>query len=258
MSAAVRILAVAANTLREAVRNRVLYSLVFFALGMIALGVVLSSLSYVEQDRILQDVGLAAIRIFGVAIAIFVGVGLIHKEVERRTIHTVLSKPVTRAEFLLGKYLGLVATLWLQVAIMSVGFVLVSLSAGAELSLGHAAALGLVACELAVMVGVATLFSSFTTPLLASLFSCGIFVAGSFSRDLRDLGAQSDLGWVQDMTSVLYRFLPDLEAFDLTVQAVHGLPIGASDLWLPIAYGAGYAGLLLLAAIAAFERRDFR
>jgi hypothetical protein len=108
------------------------------------------------------------------------------------------------------------------------------------------------------MVGVATLFSSFTTPLLASLFSCGIFVAGSFSRDLRDLGAQSDLGWVQDTTSVLYRFLPDLEAFDLTVQAVHGLPIGASDLWLPLAYGAGYAGLLLLAAIAAFERRDFR
>ncbi len=203
MSAVVRILAVAGNTLREAVRNRVLYTLVFFALGMIGLGVVLSTLSYVEQERILQDVGLAAIRIFGVAIAIFVGVGLIHKEVERRTIHTILSKPVARAEFLLGKYLGLVATLWLQVAIMSLGFAVVSLAAGAELTSRHAAALSLVAVELAVMVGVATLFSSFTTPLLASLFSCGIFVAGTLSRERpagprravrRRLGAARDGG----------------------------------------------------------------
>ncbi|MEN8185255.1 MAG: ABC transporter permease subunit, partial [Myxococcota bacterium] len=136
MSSLVRILAIAENTIREAVRNRVLYTLVFFAVGMILLGVVLSTLSYVEQERILQDVGLAAIRIFGVAIAIFVGVGLIHKEVDRRTIHTVLSKPITRAEFLLGKVLGLVATLWSQVAIMSLAFVAVSWTTGAPLHAG--------------------------------------------------------------------------------------------------------------------------
>ena len=113
-----------------------------------------------ERERILQDVGLAAIRFFGAAIAIFMGVGLIHREVERRTIYTILSKPVTRARFLAGKYLGLVATLWLQLAIMVAAFVVVSLASGAPLGRGHAIALGLVAVELAVVVAFATLFST--------------------------------------------------------------------------------------------------
>jgi ABC-type transport system involved in multi-copper enzyme maturation permease subunit len=258
MRALARIVAVAGNTLREAVRNRVLYTFLFFAVGLIGLGVVLSTLSYVEQERILQDVGLAAIRIFGVAIAVFVGVGLIHKEVDRRTIHTILSKPVSRTEFLLGKYLGLVTTLWLQVAVMAVAFVIVSVAAGAPLGAGHAAAIGLLAVELSLVVGIATLFSCFTTPLLASLFSCGLFLAGHLSRDLRALGAQSDLVAVRHVTGFLYRVLPDLQGFNLTIEAVHGLPLTASDVWLPVVYGAGYTGLLLLAAMAIFERRDFR
>jgi ABC-type transport system involved in multi-copper enzyme maturation permease subunit len=258
MSALARIAAVAGNTLREAVRSRVLYTLLFFAVGIISLGVLLSTLSYVEQERILQDVGLAAIRLFGVAIAIFVGVGLLHREVDRRTIHTILSKPISRAEFLLGKYAGLVATLWLLVAIMAVAFVAVSLAVRAPLGAGHAAAIGLVALELSLLAAIATLFSSFTTPLLASLFSCGLFLAGHLSRDLRALGAQADQGWVRDVTAVLYRVLPDLQGFDLGIQAVHGLPIAASDVWLPLAYGVGYTGLLLLGAVAIFERRDFR
>jgi ABC-type transport system involved in multi-copper enzyme maturation permease subunit len=225
---------------------------------MISLGVLLSTLSYVEQERILQDVGLAAIRVFGVAIAIFVGVGLLHREVDRRTIHTILSKPISRGEFLLGKYAGLVATLWLLVGVMAVAFVGVSALAGAPIHPGHAAALLLVAGELSLLAGVATLFSAFTTPLLASLFSCGLFVAGHLSRDLRALGAQSDQAMVREVTAVLYRVLPDLEGFNLTIQAVHGLPIAASDVWLPLAYGVGYTGLLLLVAVTIFERRDFR
>ena len=123
-----RVTAIATNTLREAIRNKVLYVLLFFALLLISTGVLLSTLSYVERDRILQDVGLAAIRLFGAAMAIFLGVGLIHKEVDRRTIYTVLSKPLSRAEFLLGKYLGLVATLWLQMVVMGLGFVAINKS----------------------------------------------------------------------------------------------------------------------------------
>jgi ABC-type transport system involved in multi-copper enzyme maturation permease subunit len=114
-----RIRTLAANTVREAVRNRVLYVLLFFALVLIGTGVLLSTLSYVERERILQDVGLASIRLFGAAIALFVGVGLIHKEVDRRTIFTILSKPVARSEFLVGKFAGLVVTIWLQVAVMA-------------------------------------------------------------------------------------------------------------------------------------------
>ena len=258
MSSLLRIQTIAVNTVREAVRSKVLYVLLFFALVLIGTGVLLSTLSYVEQERILQDVGLAAMRLFGVAIAIFVGVGLLHKEVDRRTIHTILSKPISRGEFLLGKYAGLVATLWLLVAVMALAFVVVSLLAGAKLRGGHAAAIGLVGAELSLVVAIATLFSAFTTPLLASLFSCGLFLAGHLSRDLRGLGAQSDQALVRAATAALYRVLPDLKGFDLGIQAVHGLPIAASDVWLPLAYGVGYTGLLLLAAVTIFERRDFR
>ena len=117
MSSLARIWTIARNTLREAVRNKVLYALLFFAIFIIGTGVVLSGLSYVESERILQDFGFAAIRLFSVAIAIFVGVSLIHREVERRTVYTILSKPISRAEFLLGKYVGLVVTIWMQMAI---------------------------------------------------------------------------------------------------------------------------------------------
>ena len=116
--------------MREAIRNRVLYTLLFFALALIGTGVLLSTLSYVERERILQDVGFAAIRIFAVAIAIFVGIGLVHREVDRRTIFTILSKPISRSEFLLGKYLGLLLTLWLQIASWALGFVAISLLVG--------------------------------------------------------------------------------------------------------------------------------
>jgi len=258
MKRLVRVLALAGNTVREAVRNKVLYTLVFFAVGLIGTGVLLSTLSYVEQERILQDVGLAAIRLFGVAIAIFVGVGLIHREVDRRTIYTILSKPVSRTEFLLGKYLGLVATLWLQVAIMAVAFVAVSLLAGAPLGMGHAAAIGLIAVELMVVVAIATFFSSFTTPMLASLFTAGLFLVGTLSRDLRDIGLHSSSEGVRRVLVALYRALPDLESFNLSIQAVHGLPIAATDVWLPVLYATGYAGLVLLFAVVIFERRDFR
>jgi ABC-type transport system involved in multi-copper enzyme maturation permease subunit len=186
-----RILAIAMNTVREAIRDRVLYTLLFFALALIGTGVLVSTLSYVEGDRILQDVGFAAIRVFGVAIAIFVGIGLVHREVDRRTIFTILSKPISRSEFLLGKYVGLLLTLWLQIAVMGLGFVVVSWLAGASIGSVHAAALGLVGAEVAVVVAIALLFSAFTSPMLASLFTAALGVIGHLSRDLRNLGAQS-------------------------------------------------------------------
>jgi ABC-type transport system involved in multi-copper enzyme maturation permease subunit len=253
-----RVAVIAANTVREAVRNRVLYVLLFFALLLIGTGVLLASLSYVERERILQSVGLAALRLCGAAIAVFVGVGLIHKEVDRRTIYTILSKPVSRSEFLLGKYAGLVATIWIQVAIMSACFVAVSLLAGAPLGAGHAAAIGLAAMELAVLVAVATLFSSFTTPMLASLFTAGFYLVGHVTRDLRELGRASGSSAVEGTTALMHRVLPDLESFNVTVQAVHGLPLPGAEVGLALLYGLGYASVLLVVATLIFERRDFR
>jgi ABC-type transport system involved in multi-copper enzyme maturation permease subunit len=253
-----RVLAIAQNTVREAIRSRVLYTLLFFAIALIGTGVLVSTLSYVESDRILQDVGFAAIRTFGVAIAIFVGIGLVHKEVDRRTLFTILSKPIARGEFLLGKYLGLLATLALQIAVMAACFAVVSWLAGAPLGAAHAAALLGIGAEVAVVVAVALLFSSFTTPMLASLFTAGLWLIGHLSRDLRALGAQSQSGGVTQVTEALYRALPDLEAFDFSLHAVHHLPLTASDIWLPMLYAFGYVVLALLAATWIFERRDFR
>ncbi len=249
---------IATNTVREAIRNKLLYVLLFFAIALILAGALLSSLSYVESERILQDIGLAAIRLFSVAIAIFVGVNLIHKEVDRRTVYTILSKPLSRTEFLLGKYLGLVLTIWMQMAVMVMAFAGVSLATGAPLTPTHAAAFFLTGIELALVVALATLFSSFTTPMLASFFSGGLWFVGHLTRDLRDLGAASDLETVQRLTALLHRVLPDLESFNLSIEAAHGLPVVASDLWLPLLYGGGYVAILLVAATALFGRRDFR
>ena len=258
MNSVARIVTIAANTLREAIRSKLLYTLLFFSIALIGSGVFLSSLSYVETERILQDIGLAAIRLFSVAIAIFVGVGLVHKEVDRRTVYTILSKPLSRSEFLIGKYVGLVATIWLQMSIMVAAFVAISVATGSPLGAGHAAAFALIAVELALVVAVATLFSSFTTPMLASYFSVGVWLVGHTTRNLRDLGANSDSEAVQRMTGLLHRYLPDLESFNLTTEAAHGLPVTTADVWLPVVYGGGYILIILVLATTLFERRDFR
>ena len=253
-----RIWTLALNTAREAVRNKLLYSLLFFAILMILSGVAMAALSYVERERILQDIGIASIRLFSVAIAIFVGVDLIHKEVERRTVYTILSKPLSRAEFLLGKYLGLVLIIWLQMLVMVLFFAGLSALTGAPLGLSHLAAFALTAVELAVVVAIATLFSAFTTPMLASFFSCGVWMSGHLTRELRDHGAASDLPLARELTAWMHRILPDLESFNLSIEASHQLPVAASDVWLPALYGAGYVVVLLVAAAGIFERRDFR
>ena len=250
--------AIAANTVRDALRNRVLYILVFFAVVMIGTSVVLASLSYVERERILQDVGFSAIRLFGAAIAIFMGVGLIHREVERRTIYTILSKPVTRAQFLAGKYLGLVATLWLQLGIMVAAFVGVSFLSGAPLHAGHFVALGLVAVELAVVVAFATLFSSFATPFLAACYSVGLYLVGHLTRDLRGLGAASDSVAVQEVTLWIHRVFPDLSALNRGIEAVHDLPIPPHEVGFAVLMGVAWSLGFLLVAVVVFERRDFR
>lgn len=252
------IVALAHNTLREAVRNRILYALLFFAVLMIGSGAILSSLSYVENQRILQDVGLAAIRLFGVAIAIFVGIQLVHREVERRTVYTILSKPISRAEFLLGKFAGLTLTIWMQMALMGAAFAAVSLASSAPLGWPHLAFGLLVAAELALVVALATLFSAFTTPMLAAFFTTSTWMLGQLTRDLRDLGAASGVASLERATDALFRLLPDLRSFDLAIEAAHLLPVTASDVALPLVYGGGYITLVLVAAVAIFERRDFR
>ena len=252
----VRIGLIATNTLREAVRSRLLYSLLFFAVTMIGFAVLIASLSYVEGERMIQDIGLASIRLFSVGIAIFVGIGLIYGEVDRRTIYTILSKPVSRPEFQLGKFLGLLLAVWLQLDLMALAFAAVSLLVGAPLGLGHGAALLLIGVELMVIVALALLFSSFTTPMLSALFTLGIYILGHLSRNLYFLGQDSEVDGVRQAATLLYRLLPDLESFNLTIQAVHGLPISMSEVGWAVLYGFAYSVVILVLAGFIFQKRD--
>jgi len=253
-----RIYTIGANTVREAVRDKLMYA-IFAVSVLITLGcVVLSTLSYVEGTRIMQDLALTTMRLFCAATAILIGINLLHREVERRTIYMILSKPITRSEFLLGKYAGLVATTWLMLLCMGLVFAGVSLAAGAPIHPGHAAAVAMLGVEMVIVVAVAILFSSFTTPMLAALYTVGIYVVGHLTQNLYRLATASGDGGVGQVGVWLYRVLPDLELYDLSIQAVHGLPIPAGDIWFPVAYAAGYASVLLLAASLLFERRDLR
>jgi ABC-type transport system involved in multi-copper enzyme maturation permease subunit len=252
------VLAIAHNTVRDTVRNRVLYVLLFFALVMIAASAMLSTLSYVERDRILQDVGFSAIRFFGASIAIFMGVGLVHREMDRRTIFTILSKPVTRAQFIVGKYLGLLATLWMQLAIMGASFALVSYVAGAPFDAGHLIALALIGVELAVVVSIATLFSSFATPFLAASYSLGLYLIGHLTRDLRAIGEAGSSEGVQTITVWIHRVLPDLSSFNRAIEAVHGLPIPSPEIGAALLAGLAWCVAFLGISVVTFARRDFR
>jgi len=258
MKSLVRIHALAVNTFREAIRNKLLYVLLGFGIVMIAAGVLLATLSYVEVDEILQDVGMAAIRLFSAGIAIFVGVGLIHDEVERRTIFTILSKPVSRSEFLIGKWAGLTFTVWLQLLLMALAFALVSRLADAPLGRDHALAIALVGFELAVLVAIATFFSAFTTKMLASFYTFGLWLIGHLSRDLYLLGQQSDHASVPGLTAALYAVLPDFELFNKTLEAVHGPSIASHEVGFAVLYAVGYAGAILVVAGAVFARRDLK
>ncbi len=258
MNSLVRIQALAVNTFREAIRNKLLYTLLGFGVLMIGSGVLLATLSYVEVDEILQDIGMGAIRFFSAGIAIFIGIGLIHDEVDRRTIFTILSKPVSRTEFLVGKWAGLTFTVWLQLALMALAFGIVSWMAGAPLGADHAVAIALIGLELMLLVAIATLFSAFTTPMLAALFSVGLWMIGHFSRDLRALGEQSDLGSVSTMANFIFKVMPDFEVFNKTLEAVHGLPILASEIRMAIVYALGYTVCTLLLGSMIFSRRDFK
>ena len=253
-----RIQALAFNTLREAIRNKLLYTLLGFGVLMIAAGVFIATLSYVEVDEILQDVGFGAIRFFGAGIAIFVGIGLIHGEVERRTIFTILSKPVSRTEFLVGKFLGLTLTVWLQLALMGLAFALVSGLAGAPLTSAHATAIGLIGLELSVLVAIATFFSAFTTPMLAALFTVGLWLIGHLSRDLYALGGQSESEVATLAATWIFRVMPDFEVFNKTLEAVHGLPIPGNEVTMAIVYAIGYILIAMTLGSMIFGRRDFK
>ncbi len=253
-----RIVVIALNTFKENLRDKILYNLVIFGLMLIGSSVLLGSLTIGEQSKVMKDLGLASINAFGVLIAIFVGIGLVSKEIEKRTIYTIIAKPIPRYEFLLGRYSGLALTLFVNTAIMTVGFVLVLLLASVSLDMGLTKAIGLIFLELLLIVAVAVMFSTFTTPTLSATFTLAIYVIGHLTGDLKALGDKLENPLVSGVLSLLYYALPNLAYFNVKSEAVHGIPISWNYILMAVSYGAFYAAIVMVAACLIFQRRDFK
>jgi ABC-type transport system involved in multi-copper enzyme maturation permease subunit len=253
-TAAIR--AIALNTFREAIRDRVLYLLLVFSLIMIGVSRLLSLLTVGSEEKIVKDVGLSAISLFGVLTAVFVGVSLVFKEIERRTVYTLLANPVRRWQFLGGKFVGLLAVLAMNVALMSLALGAVLLVRG-ESPWSLAPAILLIAVELIVVTAFALLFSSLTNPILSALFTFAVYVAGHLSWSLLLLKEKLPEGFSRVLCDGIYRVLPDFERLNLKAQVVQGQPVDPAYLGWAVAYGVSYGLVVLALACWAFERKDF-
>jgi ABC-type transport system involved in multi-copper enzyme maturation permease subunit len=250
-----RTTAIARNAFREAVRDRVLYNLVLFVLLLIAGAIFLGELSAGQETKIIIDLGLSAMLLFGVFIAIFVGVGLVYKEIERRTLYAILSKPIGRGQFLLGKYLGLCLTLLVNVVVMGVGvsLALIYIRRGWDpLALKIWPAILLIFFELAIMTGVALLFSTFSSPALSALLTFFVFLIGHFSGDLKNLANTSSSAAARVLFRGLYYLLPNLTTYRIT-PAAHGVVPDIQSVTLAAAYAVVYITVVLAAAAMIFS-----
>jgi ABC-type transport system involved in multi-copper enzyme maturation permease subunit len=256
-----RILAIAGNAFREAVRDRVLYNLVLFVLLLTAAAIFIGELSGGQERKIIVDLGLSAMLLFGVFISIFVGIGLVYKEIERRTVYAIFSKPVTRGEFILGKYLGLCLTLLVNVVLMGAGISMALIYVSGELdplALSIWPAVFLIYFELTILTAVALLFSSFSSPALSALLTFFVFIIGHFSSDLNGLAASLGGIAARAFFTAVYYLLPNLANYSFVTPAAHGHVPGVQYLAGAILYAMLYVALILAATILIFSRRNFK
>ncbi len=252
-----RLFAVAANTFRETVRERVLYNLVFFALVMTAAGLLLAQLSIRQEEKIIKDIGLAAMELFGTLIAVFIGVGLVSKEIERRSLFPLLAKPLTRDELYLGKFAGLAFTLLVNVSVMTVGLLLTLLATGKRVDLRLLAAVYPILLGLALVVAIAMLFSTLTSSTLAAVLTVGVVIAGRFAdvvRNLREV-APGVPAW---LVKLLYGVLPNFRNFDFKDRVAYGDPVPGEVLGFVTLYAVGYVAIVLTLGLLSFRSRDFQ
>lgn len=253
------ILTIARNTFREAVRDRVLYNLVVFVLLITISAIFLGELTAGQEVRTIINLGLSALLIFGAFISIFVGVSLVSKEIEKRTVYTIFSKPIGRGEFIVGKYLGLCLTLLVNVLVMGIGVTLALLYVGG----GHLAfsiwgAIFLIFLQLAILTAVAILFSSFSTPALSALLTFLVFIIGNFTESLLDFAERLGSTGAKMFFGFLYYVLPNLSFFSFITNSSHGDVPPVSLIGGALIYAVVYIAILLAITILIFSRRNFK
>lgn len=253
-----RITALALGTFRETIRDRVFYLVAVFGFIMLASTAVLSPLTVGAQGKIMSDVGLAAMTVFGLLVVVFVGSGMVRKELDKGTILTVLSKPVGRREYLWGKFLGLNLTLLAMLAVMGVMFLIMTFLAPGKFSLRFIPVFYLTFLELTIINAVAVFFSTCVSPILAAVFTLGAFAVGHLSQSIRDFGQLQGEALQQNLSQVVYYLIPNLEVFNVRGDVVHGASVAGDHLLMATIYGVGWTVLLLLVSGAVFARKELR
>ena len=255
-----RIAHVAFNTFREAVRDRVLYNLIAFALLLSGAAILVGQISIDIERLVVVNLGLTAVSLFGVVIAIFIGIGLVSKEIERRTLYTVLSRPVRRWEFVVGKFFGLTGTLVANTLFMAGGVFLALLYVTHRLERTDAwvlVALYFIVLQFLIVCSLTLLFSSFSSPLLSAVFAFAIFVIGNLSEDLRGVAAVTKgvTGWVT--TGVAY-LVPNFSALNVINLVAHGDPVAGWLVAYNTLYAVLYSAMAISGAVLIFQRRDLK
>jgi ABC-type transport system involved in multi-copper enzyme maturation permease subunit len=265
------IAAIAVSVFRESVRDKVFYNLVLFAVLLTGASFLIGQLTAGQDIKIIKDLGLAATSVFGLFIAVFMGIGLVSKEVERRSIYSLLAKPITRYQLVIGKYCGLTLTLAANMAVMTValyavlGYLAWGASPGTRASWEAPAldpallkAMLLIFVELMLVTALALFFSTFSSPMLSAALAFGLYVAGHFSADLRNFQQVVDSPAAAAFARGLYWVLPNLAQFDVKSDVVHGVHVPNGYLAMTGAYAALYITMLLAIAGLVFSRRDFK
>jgi ABC-type transport system involved in multi-copper enzyme maturation permease subunit len=253
-----RIQTIALNTFRETIRNRILLNILIFAIALILLSLVVGDWSMGHQVKVIKDFGLSAMSIFGLLIAIFIGIRLMVQELEQKTIYVIASKPVHRWEIVLGKYLGLGLTLALNVLLMSMALWGASFLMEGTIDFSLLPAIFLIYMEIMLIVAFALLFSSFTSPTLSAIFTLVIFITGHLSGFLREyvqLYPDKGLHW---LLRLIYYVVPDLENLNLKIAVVENLDRPPHAVLYGFVYGLGYILILLLLTFLVFRRKDLK
>jgi ABC-type transport system involved in multi-copper enzyme maturation permease subunit len=255
------VLAVALNTFREAVRDRILYNLVAFALIMMAAAVLFGEISIGIEKIILINLGLSSISVFGLLIAIFLGINLVFKEVDKRSLYVLLSKPLRRGQFLVGKFLGLNLTLLVNTILMTAGFwaalyYLMRRFERQDLSIW--VAIYFILLELSLVTAICLFFSCFSTPVLSAIFTFLLFVIGTFSSDIRAFGELTHSPAMKALSTFLYYALPNFSDFNIATAVSHGESVSGGVILLNTLYTLCYCTVLVIASIVIFSRKDLK
>ena len=255
-----RILHIASNTFREAVRDRVLYNLIVFALLMCGAAILVGQISIDIERLVVVNLGLTAISIFGIVIAIFIGIGLVSKEIEKRTLYTVLSRPVRRWEFIAGKFFGLAGTLVVNTFFMAIGVFAALLYVSHHFQRADAwvlVALYFIILQFLIIVALALFFSSFSSPLLSAIFAFALFIIGTFAEDLRGFAALTH-GLSRWLATGAAYLVPNISALNVISQVAHGQPVAGHLILYNTGYALLYSAMVLFGAVLIFEHRNLK